>query len=1312
MPPPAFDTNFDIDSVAYTSSPPTSPKPEFFHQFFDTTSIPMMPLGSLPMMPMNPLSSSSPAAEDRNSTATATPTGTSSAAGTAATTTTSGNTLSASTSSLSLITGVVAQISSPPTPQHEGKKAPLFDVGHVKFISREMLIEAIVSDNFIDKNFNETFVLTHNLYMTDSDVMKAICDQAFAPPEPGRESDVSRRHLRIVLFLKTWVEKLWHPSTDSKLVEEVRALLVKLRPTCPGSAVDTVEKLINRRISGEDTKSLYEFNHPPPRLIVPTSVWQGKPFPPVSLLTFHPIELARQMTLLEQGLFRAIRPWEFQNLAFSKKDKNLAPNISAMTQFFNKASRWLAWDILGCQDLTQRIYMLESAVELAHQFRLLQNFNAVNEVISALNSSAIHRLHATWDGLSPKGKNHFKELSDLMATAKNYQALRNEIQNLEPPCVPYLGLYLTDLTFLEEGNPTLKDNAVNWQKCARQAEIIVKIQTYQSQPYCLKPIPVILEFLKTLNPDMDENSIWAQSLVVEPREKAKDPAAAAATAEASPGGSEHSQSVDLTYDGAVPETFFSAADLAAAKVKIFVSPPGLKKGVELAVPGTIKGSDLKELTFSVLKKKGSIKKDVVLTSLTLVVAPTRERPVGMIVQDSVLLQDLAAEYDVKKDPLILALCAEVYTVEAQYLSAFNQSSTFQILLDASSTLYGNELFIKNALSFTKEDGYAILEIDLVTAKMKWLNSNFSLKDQGFSTATSNQRKLVIVPMSRLMRSETEAVAKVRTAMWNRNVNTRCGFLMHVKERGLFRPGIPPRTMIPQNQGSKLPRAVGVFEKKRLWHAAVDNFLLAYSDSSSGTPEGLLILDQYRVSLGTLVNGQLCVILLLHANSSLQARSKPLIYVGNNDISTRQWYDSLVSKSLLNVRTAVFGKSIEELVRRPGCNSLIPQFILHTCQALVNRALDNCTLFSTPVNSQLLYKMRAAIDSGKFPKLKDSNDDSALAQLLVSFLAEMPDGLIPNEMLPEVWKFSFGGKNTDESTIKGLNVIMKHLPPCNAATLRYLIEFFTLWKSVSNCHDDPAEFLGPIILRPPEEGTSAVYLPKLVVNVSITFIQDLMTNLDHIDICGCSEGDFESFIKEHPVEEIQPPYVPLTLFHASERTLILDAIAAARPLSAFEGSTGSKRQAAANMISQLITTGSTSSKQNTNSPGSSNASPMSPRGTSMAVPSAAAVGGGSTTVQPSNPSPPRSSTLTSSPQSKSSILSMDLSIEGEISFFRKPDKRRSPTEVPPFVRQDKTKPDKRRSPTEVPPFIMHEKSYSCVDIPPSSSSSSSSSSKRK
>lgn len=43
--------------------------------------------------------------------------------------------------------------------------------------------------------------------------------------------------------------------------------------------------------------------------------------------------------------------------------------------------------------------------------------------------------------------------------------MREALHRCDPPCIPYLGMYLTDLSFIEEGTPNFtEDGLLNFSK--------------------------------------------------------------------------------------------------------------------------------------------------------------------------------------------------------------------------------------------------------------------------------------------------------------------------------------------------------------------------------------------------------------------------------------------------------------------------------------------------------------------------------------------------------------------------------------------------------------------------------------------------------------------------------------------------------------------------------------------------------------------------------------------------------------------------------------------------------------------------------
>lgn len=91
----------------------------------------------------------------------------------------------------------------------------------------------------------------------------------------------------------------------------------------------------------------------------------------------------------------------------------------------------------------------------------LQNYNGLMAVMSALNSSTITRLKRTWDALGGKSKATYGTLNKAVSHDRNYAAYRAALRKAQAPCLPFLGVYLTDVTFCHEGNPATRTSPLD-----------------------------------------------------------------------------------------------------------------------------------------------------------------------------------------------------------------------------------------------------------------------------------------------------------------------------------------------------------------------------------------------------------------------------------------------------------------------------------------------------------------------------------------------------------------------------------------------------------------------------------------------------------------------------------------------------------------------------------------------------------------------------------------------------------------------------------------------------------------------------------
>lgn len=108
-----------------------------------------------------------------------------------------------------------------------------------------------------------------------------------------------------------------------------------------------------------------------------------------------------------------------------------------------------------------------------------------------------------------------------MNPTKNFSAYRELLHSINPPLVPFLGVYLTDLTFIDDGNPDqLKDspNLINFSKRAKTADVVRDIQQYQALPYHLTVVPDIQAYVKKeLETVLKVEDLFEQSMKLEPR---------------------------------------------------------------------------------------------------------------------------------------------------------------------------------------------------------------------------------------------------------------------------------------------------------------------------------------------------------------------------------------------------------------------------------------------------------------------------------------------------------------------------------------------------------------------------------------------------------------------------------------------------------------------------------------------------------------------------------------------------------------------------------------------------------------------------
>ncbi|KAI0237522.1 hypothetical protein L0F63_007379 [Massospora cicadina] len=248
-----------------------------------------------------------------------------------------------------------------------------------------------------------------------------------------------------------------------------------------------------------------------------------------TLLNVHPLEVARQLTLLVSKVFCSITPLELINREFSKPThESTATFVIKKAQTSTKITSLITRLILSEPEVKRRAVWIRFFIEVAEHLLFLRNYGTLVSIMCALQTSAIIRLRQTWKLLPSKLTDTLERLRGLTNHVRNYHNLRNQLRVATTPCLPFLGVYLTDLTFADEGNPTYRPSPqgsspiINFSKCQRIARIIQEIQRFQV-PYNLIEVVELQTQLHLLFHDQaqgrgfSERYMYRLSLELEPR---------------------------------------------------------------------------------------------------------------------------------------------------------------------------------------------------------------------------------------------------------------------------------------------------------------------------------------------------------------------------------------------------------------------------------------------------------------------------------------------------------------------------------------------------------------------------------------------------------------------------------------------------------------------------------------------------------------------------------------------------------------------------------------------------------------------------
>jgi len=378
--------------------------------------------------------------------------------------------------------------------------------------TKEKLISLLSDISVIETRYIREFLGVYPYFATCSEVLQTLHCVYHQPKVPeglstkDHQAFAKKIQRRVLFVLTRWLQNYPRQFYDAGCIKELQELLESIDDGPEKTVI--VELFQTRALSYGET---FDF-------LTPRIVTEETKSP---LFLRKPTVLAQQLCILDQKQFFQIEVHELKDQSWNSGDNSfgVAPNTTRCIEYFNRVSYWCATEIVSQKSLKMRVKVLKRILVIAQKCMEYKNYNTLFAIISSLSFSSISRLKMTWRALPSKYEDMYKEMKELCCVEKHYLPYKKLISTQTPPLVPYLGVFLRDLTFIEVGNSNHLDEdkkMINYDKYRMLAVVLADLRKYQQIPYDFEVQHDVQTSLRISMLTLDEDQLFNLSRIVEP----------------------------------------------------------------------------------------------------------------------------------------------------------------------------------------------------------------------------------------------------------------------------------------------------------------------------------------------------------------------------------------------------------------------------------------------------------------------------------------------------------------------------------------------------------------------------------------------------------------------------------------------------------------------------------------------------------------------------------------------------------------------------------------------------------------------------
>lgn len=373
--------------------------------------------------------------------------------------------------------------------------------GSVEFGTPDALVEKLIhnTNNSTPQGesvYRNVFLATFRTFMAPEDLFERL-KLAYNPTIPDnmtqgetddwKEKWLARARRNVLIVFTCWLEDHQLLEEEPHIARRLTDFLHEIQsPTSLVVTAGLILQSIERLTFASPITSI--------RSPSPNSKSSKRRKQKSDLLRLDHGEFAEQLTIFEYTIYSKIKAAECVR---SIRSPHSAPNIARFCS--DVLGSWVKWSIL-MEGTERRSHMIDFWIKTAEKCRLLNNYNSMFHIVTALSSTVISQLQTAWNHVGRKFT--WEALHSQNDPSGGFAGHRSLLRQVEGPCVPFIVMFLADLVYLHEKfkmatSSDIEATYICFAQKRRYYNVISMITTHQNRPYAITDDPSTQDFIRS-----------------------------------------------------------------------------------------------------------------------------------------------------------------------------------------------------------------------------------------------------------------------------------------------------------------------------------------------------------------------------------------------------------------------------------------------------------------------------------------------------------------------------------------------------------------------------------------------------------------------------------------------------------------------------------------------------------------------------------------------------------------------------------------------------------------------------------------------